>query len=90
MYNNNYCLTCYNYNYYKQVWPSGTLASLHALRPAYGRPQHAQCVEMCVHYGTVLTCHACMALCKAPISFPPRPPATTKPQWLLGSVLPRV
>ena len=63
---------------YKQVRPLATLASLRALRPAYGRPQHAQCVEMCVYYGTVKTCYAChcMALCKAPISFPPHPPAT--------------
>ena len=40
----------------------------------YGRPQHAQCVEMCSLW-TVLTCYAChcIALCKAPASFPPRP-----------------
>ena len=52
---------------YKQVRPLAVLASL-----------RVQCVEMCVHYGTVLTCYAChcIALCKAPISFPPRPPAT--------------
>ena len=29
--------------YYKQVRPSAALASLRALRPAYGRPQRAQC-----------------------------------------------
>ena len=66
---------------YKQVRPSATLAS-----------QRVQCVEMCVHYGIVLTCCAChrMALCKAPLSFPPRPPATRhRNGCYMGSVLPR-
>ena len=53
--------------YYKQVWPLAALASLHALRP----PSSAR-VSVCSLW-TVLTCYAryCIALCKAPISFPP-------------------
>ena len=33
----------YNNNNNKQRWPLAALASLHTLRPTYGRPQHAQC-----------------------------------------------
>ena len=35
-------------NHNKQVRPSAALASLCALRPAYGRPQHVQCFKMSV------------------------------------------
>ena len=70
-------------NIYKQVRPLAALASLCALRPAYGRPGQAsaravlQSVQMCV---TIDTCH-CVALqgsskCSA------RPPASWAPQWL--------
>ena len=31
---------------YKQVRPSAALASLRTLRPAYGRPQRAQCFNL--------------------------------------------
>ena len=43
-------------NYYKQVRPLAALASLRTLRPAYGKPQHKQCVEMYVHYGYAQEC----------------------------------
>ena len=41
--------------YYKQVRPLAALASLRALRPAYGRPQRAHAVLLrCVSLWTVL------------------------------------
>ena len=55
------------------------------------RPSAAHSAEMCVTMDSkkLLTCH-CIALCKAPISFPPQPPATRhRNAGLLGSVLPR-
>ena len=65
---------------YKQVRTSAALAS-----------QHAQCYNLYVTMDSkkLLTCN-CIALCKAPISFPPRPPATRhRNAGLLGSVLSR-
>ena len=59
--------------------------------PGYGiRQASAHAVlEMCVTMDSkkLLTRH-CIALCKAPTSFPP-PSSNTAPQWLLRSVLPR-
>ena len=52
------------------MWPSAVLALLRALRPANGRPSARAVLEICVTMDSK-KCH-CIALCKAPISFPLR------------------
>ena len=69
----------------KQVRPSAALASLRALRPAYGRPQCAvlQSVQMCV---TIDTCH-CVAL-QGSYECSARPPCSIM-GTAMAAVLPR-
>ena len=59
---------------------------------AFGHAGFTVRAEMCVHYGTVLTCYAYHCYCgsvQGSYKFSSSLPSNTAPLWLLESAMPR-